>query len=783
MVNGFRRLLLGFVAAALTSAPMVLLPSAVEAQMGSIMRSQARNITRTVQRQISQAIRPTLRINGGAAGGVVDLHLATDGRTIVTILDDGSARVWDLTDGTERFKLSIRGGRAHAALVGAAGERIFLGGSDGQVHVFDLRTGKPVSVIGQRGAPVTSVAQSQDGKLLVTGARDGGVAVWNLADGQKVQSVSAEVGEVSAVATAADGRLLAAGGADGLAQVWSFGSRSPIRVAKHGSAVTDLTFTPDGKRLVTGSDDQIIRVWEVTGNATPRAFSPQGGSVLSVNVSSKGQFVVSGGADNVIRLYDINTGQLIRSFEGHEAPVRAVLFDLGERRLISASEDGTTRVWDVQSGAAFAQVISTVAGWAVVDRKGRFDGSEDALDDIDWAADEMDTPINAFSERYYEPGLLAKHLAEDGRFVNDDVRPVPDDGYMAPPLASFVGGVSPTPDSDGRLEVTVRAEQLGGAVEGVRLFHNGKVVGTDSLASEQIDGSQGRTVVYRIVPAPGDNVFEAVAIGEDRIEGPAAVTQVSMATGGRKPNLHVLVIGINDYAAKALKLDYGRADAVAIAQTLAKVRADSFGEVIGYQLVDGHATRKGILEALAILERVRPEDTAVIFLAGHGVAVDRDWFFLPAEYSSNTFDSGMTRRIGIGVPDLANALARSQARQVMIVLDTCYAGAATQGFRDFVDRKSLRGLGRTTGVHVLAATRADQEAYEFPALGQGLLTYTLLKGASGQADLSRDGLVSVRELMSYSSDQIPLIAREHYPSISQTPVSFSRGTDFTLLQP
>jgi WD40 repeat protein len=776
-----RRFILGIGTAALLTTPLATVPLVAEAQI-SVMRSQARNITKSISRQVQKAIRPTLRVSSGAAGGVVDLNLSADGRTIVTILEDGSVRVWDLGDGAERFKLSLAGARAQSVQVGPKGKRAYVGSSAGQVHIFDLSNGRPLGVLGERGGALTSIAQSIDGKFLVTGAKTGSVQIWDLSSGERVRSVSAEVGEVTAVATAGNGRLLAAGGKDGLAQVWSFGSRSPIRVAKHGSAVIDLTFTPDGKRLVTGSDDRVIRVWEVTGSAKPRSFSAQGGSVLSVSVSRQGQFVVSGGDDNIIRLWDLNSGRLVRAFEGHQAPVRAVVFDLGEKRIISASDDGTTRVWDVESGAAFAQVISTVAGWAVVDKEGRFDGSEKGLDGIDWAAAEMDTPINAFSERYYEPGLLAKHLTDNARFVNDDVKAVTE-GYFPPPIASFVGGVSPNPDGQGRLQVAVRAEQTGGSVEGVRLFHNGKVVPATAIESDESDGQDARLVVYRVAAEPGQNAFEALGVGKSRIDGPSVKTVVNVAGGGPKPRLHVLVIGINDYAAPALKLDYGRADAVAIAKTLAKVHAQSFAEVIGYQLMDRKATRAGILDALSILERVRPQDTAVIFLAGHGVTVDKDWYFLPAEYSSSTFDAAMTRRLGISVDDLAEALARGKANRVMVALDTCYAGAATQGFKDFIDRKELRSLGQATGVHVLAATRADQEAYEFPALGQGLLTHTLIMGASGKADTSRDGLISARELIEYSSTHLPAIARELYPSITQSPVAFSRGEDFALLQP
>ena len=90
-----------------------------------------------------------------------------------------------------------------------------------------------------------------------------------------------------------------------------------------------------------------------------------------------------------------------------------------------------------------ARIISMRdGGWMVVDRHGRFDGTQRGSDALLWAGDTTaDTlPIDAFSESYFEPGLLAKLDDAAPAFLNGPTRNLTDEGYLAPP-AVFIDAV------------------------------------------------------------------------------------------------------------------------------------------------------------------------------------------------------------------------------------------------------------------------------------------------------------------------------------------------------
>ena len=94
-------------------------------------------------------------------------------------------------------------------------------------------------------------------------------------------------------------------------------------------------------------------------------------------------------------------------------------------------------------------------------------------------------------------------------------------------------------------------------------------------------------------------------------------------------------------------------------------------------------------------------------------------------------------------------------------------------------QKALRRLARVGGIHILAASRADEDAVELDAELHGALTYLVLEGIAGAADRNRDGSISVQEIIGYASAQMPLLSRRlGQGSISQKPVGYSRRRRF-----
>ena len=214
-----------------------------------------------------------------------------------------------------------------------------------------------------------------------------------------------------------------------------------------------------------------------------------------------------------------------------------------------------------------------------------------------------------------------------------------------------------------------------------------------------------------------------------------------------------VVIGINDYR-QITPLNYAVNDAKAVGDKLNNL---GFDEVI--YLENEAATKSGIEGTLnELVNKVGPDDTVVVFFAGHGNTVEmangsRMGYWIP-------FDGNMEQAIATGISmDTVRLLSQAiPARYLLYLIDACYSGLAL--------RQMWPGEGEEFVRQIITAGRSGEEVVEIE--GHGIFTRLLLQAFDGAADVNRDGRVSVSELgvflqseVSYQSrqEQNPLFGR------------------------
>ena len=121
-------------------------------------------------------------------------------------------------------------------------------------------------------------------------------------------------------------------------------------------------------------------------------------------------------------------------------------------------------------------------------------------------------------------------------------------------------------------------------------------------------------------------------------------------------------------------------------------------------------------------------------------------------------------------------IASLNAGRVILFLDTCHSG-------DVIGRVSgdrfAEDIARHSAV-VFTSCKGIEYSLEDPRLGHGLFTYALLKGMEGEADLLKDGQITMSELKAYVENSVPLMARK-FRRI-QTPFTprLERYADFVI---
>jgi WD40 repeat protein len=197
---------------------------------------------------------------GWDTGAVSSVAFSPDGRMLITgsrgLVDgsrDSTARLWDVTSGTEVAVLRGHEDRINSVAFSPDGRTVVTGSQDKTVRLWDLTTGKETAVLRGHEDAVTSVAFGPDGRTVITGSDDRTGRLWEVATGKELARLPHDQA-VTSVAFSPDGRMAATGSQDTNARLWEVATGREIARIPHQRAVSSVQFSPDGRTLIAGID-------------------------------------------------------------------------------------------------------------------------------------------------------------------------------------------------------------------------------------------------------------------------------------------------------------------------------------------------------------------------------------------------------------------------------------------------------------------------------------------------------------------------------------------------
>jgi WD40 repeat protein len=696
--------------------------------------------------------------------------------------------------------------------------------SDNTVAVWQLATGRPVARLRELVTPPTTLALSPDGQLLLTGGLDGSVRLFSIATGAELRSFPDHHGPVIALGFSPSGRWFLSGGMDSTIRVretttrsetgviksfgWSTASfsadeRTVLTVSRSGIRSWDratgqperevsvpvlqgATLSTDGRLLLVSVPDSGPRIHDARTGRLLRRLADGTGMISGALWSPDGRTVAAAYTDGSVRLWNPATGRALGKLPASGRGMARLVGWSSNRRLLTAASDGSIRLWDTSTGDLLLTrylMADSYEDWVVITPDGRFDGTERGMRQLHYARGMETAPLDAFFDRYYEPGLTENLTRGVRPSSRADVRSETGNRPVVRIVSPAFG------DTLRRAAiVAIEAKDQGGGVEDVRLYHNGALVGgtTRTFGRKREQCPQGN-VCFTVELLPGSNVLEATAYSRSRVEAERSRVVVEYSGTSNRSRLHIVAVGINNYRNPRYNLNYGRADAAAFVDSIRTGAESIFSEIVIDTLFDDRATGAGLREAMQRAARdSRVEDVFVLYYAGHGtVEKDRDssrFYLVPSDITQMS-DSAQLGRLGISNGELFDLLGQIPARKKLMVIDACQSGAMLQSFtrRGAAEERAIAQLARSSGIFVMSATDGDQFASEVAQLGHGVFTYALLQSMS--AAPSGDGTRRARmvgEIVSTAARLIPELSQQHRTQ-PQYPMVFSNGQDFPLL--
>lgn len=225
-----------------------------------------------------------------------------------------------------------------------------------------------------------------------------------------------------------------------------------------------------------------------------------------------------------------------------------------------------------------------------------------------------------------------------------------------------------------------------------------------------------------------------------------------------RPRDFALVIGIETYRSIP-KADYGENDAKRMRGYLESIGVPSQNIVL---LTGQSASKSDLVKYLEewLPANVSADSRVYFYYSGHGA---------PDPQSGSAYlvpwdgDPAFPKSTAYPVAKVYEQLEKLPAKEAVVMLDSCFSGSGGRsvlapGARPLVtvheDEPPSSGK-----VAVLAASGANEIAGGLELRRQGLFTYYLMRGLSGAADADGDKSVSLGEMRSYLSAEVPKAAR------------------------
>jgi hypothetical protein len=265
---------------------------------------------------------------------------------------------------------------------------------------------------------------------------------------------------------------------------------------------------------------------------------------------------------------------------------------------------------------------------------------------------------------------------------------------------------------------------------------------------------------------------------------PAVQSDVDTVTTVRpsaKKDAYAIVIGIESYRENLPKADFAAHDAKRMGEYLTKVLGYPEENVV--VRLNDKATRTDLEKYVEswLPNRVEKDGSVFIYFSGHGAPNPKtgDAYLVPYDGDPTFAD-----KTGYSLKRLYEYLAKLPAKEIVVVLDSCFSGAGgrsviAKGMRPLtlsIDNPALAS-GKTI---VLTASAGDQVSSTYDQKGHGLLTYYFLKGLQGEADRNQDGNIDLAELFDYLKPQVERVARREFnneqtPQLLGSPEMLARG--------
>jgi WD40 repeat protein len=232
-----------------------------------------------------------------------------DGKTVVTVSEKNTAKIWDATNGVLLINLLLLD--PSSAEFSPEGNKIIFV-KDSVVLLLNAHTGASLFKLNLSTNNGVTALFSKDGKKIITTSYNNGIKIWDADNGNLIVDLGSLDFTVNSAASSPDGQKFMTTSYNSTPKVWDANTGFLLQDLRgHSSAVSYSEFSSGDKKILTVSSDGRTKTWDAKSAVLDHVLEGSGNPIFTAHFSSDGKRILIASSDSTAKIWNVSDGLIM----------------------------------------------------------------------------------------------------------------------------------------------------------------------------------------------------------------------------------------------------------------------------------------------------------------------------------------------------------------------------------------------------------------------------------------------------------------------------------------
>ena len=290
----------------------------------------------------------------GHSGRINQVCFINNSNMLASASSDGLVSLWDLNGG---FRFKILNKHNDHVVSGCCaepnGRSLITVGWDCSAKIWNTSDGSLAGDLKGHGRPINCVTFSTNNdNLIATGCWDSIIRIYNIVDRTRKAVLRGHKTSIRSISYSFDSTYIASSSLDGQVKLWNSKTGSQLaNLDVNDKTVNSVCFSPSSQFLVTCSNDRTIKCWSGSVGKGIMVIKENDKKLITTCVcfdQKTGNNFAVGYNNGDLKIFSTIDGSLKTYIKAHTSSIRKIKYSKYGNHLIATSENGSVKLFDTR---------------------------------------------------------------------------------------------------------------------------------------------------------------------------------------------------------------------------------------------------------------------------------------------------------------------------------------------------------------------------------------------------------------------------------------------------